>query len=91
MKENKPHRLHSTMQTGVIQRKPKGVRLSPEIQGKIGQQLRAMYDDLVKEGVPDRLSDLLRQLDEQTIAAPTDTPLDQQGHGLTGQKDQEPG
>jgi hypothetical protein len=84
------------MQTGVIQRKPKGVRLSPEIQGKIGQQLRAMYDDLVKEGVPERLSDLLRQLDEQTIAASsgtqlTDTQLDEQGHRLGGQKDQEPG
>lgn len=38
-------------------------RLGREIQGKIGQQLRAMYDDVVKEGVPDRFRDMLRQLD----------------------------
>jgi hypothetical protein len=39
-------------------------RLSRDVQSKIGQQLRAMYDDVVKEGVPDRFSDLLRQLDK---------------------------
>jgi predicted NAD-dependent protein-ADP-ribosyltransferase YbiA (DUF1768 family) len=38
-------------------------RLGRDVQGKIGQQLRAMYDDVVKEGVPDRFRDMLRQLD----------------------------
>lgn len=52
------------MQTDVIQRKGR-VRLGRDIQGKIGQQLRAMYDDVVKEGVPDRFADLLRKLDER--------------------------
>ena len=33
--------------------------LGRDIQAKIGQQLRAMYDDVVKQGVPDRFSDLL--------------------------------
>ena len=37
--------------------------LNREIQAKIGQQLRAMYDDVVQEGVPDRFAELLRQLD----------------------------
>lgn len=38
--------------------------LTREIQAKIGQQLRALYDDVVQEGVPDRFADLLRQLDQ---------------------------
>ena len=38
--------------------------LGREVQAKIGQHLRSMYDDVVKEGVPDHLADLLRQLDK---------------------------
>lgn len=36
-----------------------------DVQSKIGEQLRAMYDDVVSQGVPDRFADLLKQLDEQ--------------------------
>jgi hypothetical protein len=39
--------------------------LGREIQTKIGEQLRAMYDDVVGQGVPDRFVDLLRRLDKQ--------------------------
>jgi hypothetical protein len=41
-------------------------QLSPEIQGKIGQQLRKIYDDMVNQGVPDRFADLLNRLDKPT-------------------------
>ena len=37
--------------------------LNAEIQSRIGHQLRAMYDDVVKQGVPDRFADLIRKLD----------------------------
>jgi hypothetical protein len=37
--------------------------LNPEIQARIGHQLRAMYDDVVRQGVPDRFADLIRKLD----------------------------
>ncbi|QIB36245.1 hypothetical protein G3A50_12555 [Ancylobacter pratisalsi] len=37
--------------------------LGGEIQAKIGQHLRAMYDDVVRQGVPDRFMDLLAKLD----------------------------
>ena len=40
-------------------------QLNPEIQAKIGQQLRKIYDDMVSQGVPDRFADLLDQLDKQ--------------------------
>jgi hypothetical protein len=36
-----------------------------DVQGKIGEQLRAMYDDVVGQGVPDRFADLLKRLDER--------------------------
>jgi hypothetical protein len=39
-------------------------QLGSEIQSKIGAQLRAMYDDVVSEGVPDRFADLLRQIED---------------------------
>ena len=35
------------------------------MQSKIGNQLRAIYDDVVKEGVPDRFLDLLKRLDRK--------------------------
>lgn len=42
--------------------------LDRQIQAKIGQQLRAMYDDVVEQGVPDRFADLLRKLDSAGAA-----------------------
>jgi hypothetical protein len=38
--------------------------LGREIQSKIGEQLRAVYDDVVSQGVPDRFADLLKRLEE---------------------------
>ena len=40
-----------------------GKILNREIQAKIGQQLRAVYNNVVDQGVPDRFADLLRRLD----------------------------
>jgi hypothetical protein len=37
--------------------------LNAEIQSRIGHQLRAMYDDVVRQGVPDRFAELVRKLD----------------------------
>jgi hypothetical protein len=62
--EDKPDRP-GHMQTDVNQRgKAKG-RLGRDVQSKIGQQLRSMYDNVVSEGVPDRFNEMLRQLDQQ--------------------------
>ncbi len=40
-------------------------RISRELQARIGQQLRAMYDDVVNEGVPDHLLELIQRLSDQ--------------------------
>jgi hypothetical protein len=34
------------------------------VQGHIGRQLRALYDDVLAQPIPDRFLDLLRKLDE---------------------------
>jgi hypothetical protein len=59
--DDKPGR--PAMQTEVTQRKARG-RLGRDVQGKIGQQLRAMYDDVVNAGVPDRFVEMLQKLDD---------------------------
>ena len=43
----------------------KAPRLGRDIQVRIGDKLRAMYDDIVDQGVPERFSTLLRQFDDQ--------------------------
>jgi Anti-sigma factor NepR len=45
------------------------VRLGREVQARIGQQLRAMYDEVIKEGVPQHIGDLVRRLSEQDDGA----------------------
>jgi len=40
--------------------------LDRDVQAKIGDQLRALHDDIVKQGVPDRFVELLSQLDKAT-------------------------
>jgi hypothetical protein len=40
-------------------------RLGREVQARIGQQLRAIYDDVVEQGVPQHINDLLSRLGEQ--------------------------
>ena len=44
------------------EKKP-SAKLGRDIQTKLGQQLRAMYDDVVSQGVPDRFSEILSRLE----------------------------
>jgi hypothetical protein len=38
-------------------------KLSREVQARLGQQLRSMYDDVVNQGVPERFTELLDRID----------------------------
>jgi hypothetical protein len=49
-------------------RRPSG--LNTEIQARIGHQLRAMYDDVVRQGVPERFAELIRKLDDPNAPKP---------------------
>ena len=61
--EAKPE-ARDAMGRPVTQRKSE-VRLGREVQARIGQQLRAMYNDVVNQGVPQHLADLVRRLSDQ--------------------------
>jgi hypothetical protein len=59
--------------------------LNAEIQSRIGHQLRAMYDDVVRQGVPDRFAELIRKLDAPgdgpATGSPTEKTSDSTDHG----------
>jgi hypothetical protein len=52
------------MQNEIQTRKRRG-RLGRDVQTRLGKTLQAYFDDVVKEGVPDRFKDLLQQYDER--------------------------
>ncbi len=41
---------------------PKAPALNRQVQERIGQQLRAMYNDVVGQGLPERFAELLKQI-----------------------------
>ena len=56
--------------------------LNAEIQSRIGHQLRALYDDVVRQGVPERFAELIRKLDvpeETTQVGKAGGPNEQNG------------
>jgi hypothetical protein len=66
MNERKPMGQQKPMDTASTRsKKPsaKPAKLSREVQARLGQQLRALYDDVVSQGVPDRFANLLNRLD----------------------------
>ena len=64
MKDAKSTGPRSQMEAGSSPGKT-DAKLGRDIQAKIGQQLRALYDDVVNQGVPDRFSELLDRLGKQ--------------------------
>jgi hypothetical protein len=43
--------------------------LSPELQAHIGRQLRSVYDEVLKEPVPDHLRELLAELEKKNTGS----------------------
>jgi hypothetical protein len=66
MNERKPVGQQKPMETAATRAQKtnsKPGKLGREVQARLGQQLRAMYDDVVNQGVPNRFTDLLNRLD----------------------------
>ena len=42
----------------------KPAKLGRDVQARLGQQLRSMYDDVVNQGVPDRFADLINRIED---------------------------
>ena len=50
-----------------------------EIGERIGSELRALYDEVLREPVPDRFCELLARLEEETTAAAARSQTAQEG------------
>jgi hypothetical protein len=64
MKERKPVRPGPKMNIAKSLPDSSGT-LNRGVQDAIGKQLRAMYEDLVNQAVPDRFTELLQKLDKR--------------------------
>ena len=74
MNERKSAKSGSKMQ--LYDAAPKHAGLNRQIQDRIGQQLRAMYNDMVAQGIPDRFTELLKKLDDR-VEEKDQAPLDE--------------
>jgi hypothetical protein len=63
MNIRKPPQRRQSMTSQGSEMKPVA-QLGTDIKGKIGQQLRLMYDEIVDQGVPERFTEILRGLDD---------------------------
>ncbi len=62
------------MHTEAAMRKPGG-RLSREDQRRLGDILQRVYDDVVRQGVPDRFKNLMDELEEDARSGEADAAL----------------
>jgi len=51
-----------TAETRTRKTSAKPAKLSRDVQARLGQQLRSMYDDVVNQGVPDRFAKLINRI-----------------------------
>jgi vancomycin resistance protein YoaR len=68
MTTEKPMRHAAQMQSaegGDTKKSTKPNRLDRATRAKLGQQLRAVYDEVVSQGVPNRFTDLLARLENE--------------------------
>jgi hypothetical protein len=56
-----------------------GGRLSREDQRRLGDILQRVYDDVIRQGVPDRFRDLLNELDDKRDKGRAATATSSQG------------
>lgn len=69
MNERKPVGQQKPMDTAATREKrdhAKPAKLGREVQARLGHQLRALYDEVVSQGVPPRFTELLNKLDDDS-------------------------
>ena len=47
-----------------------GGKLGRDVMAAVGKQLRATYDEIIDEGVPERFAEILRKLDDPSAEGP---------------------
>jgi hypothetical protein len=65
MNERKPVGQQNPLESAANRKRAgaKPAKLGRDVQARLGQQLRAMYDDVVSQGVPDRFTEILNRLE----------------------------
>jgi hypothetical protein len=69
--QQRPLNSEASMHTDAQVKKTGGGRLSREDQRRLGDILQRVYDEVLRQGVPDRFKDLLDQFDKDMDAAET--------------------
>jgi len=87
--EPKPLTPETTMDTDAQVRKAGG-RLSREDQRRLGDILQRVYDDVIRQGVPDRFRNLLNELGEAKGESDEDKQGGRGANAARGQDDDEP-
>jgi hypothetical protein len=66
MNERRPVGQHRAVESAGSRKSEAGkpAKLSREVQARLGQQLRAMYDEVLNQGVPDRFKELVTRIEE---------------------------
>jgi Anti-sigma factor NepR len=67
--QQRPLNSEASMHTDAQVKKTGGGRLSREDQRRLGDILQRVYDEVLRQGVPDRFKDLLDQFDKDMDAA----------------------
>lgn len=64
--ERKPVGQQKPMEAAATRKREttKPAKLGRDVQARLGQQLRAMYDEVLNQGVPDRFVELLNEMDK---------------------------
>jgi hypothetical protein len=75
-----PPRAEAAMQMDTPSRKAGG-RLSREDQRRLGDILQRVYDDVIRQGVPDRFRDLLNELDNNSNKGQAEAATSSHGQG----------
>ena len=58
--------IRSSTDTSEMDAQPrKAAKLGPDLQAHIGRQLRSLYDEVLKQPVPEHLRDLLQRLGDE--------------------------
>src|SRR5215470_3610784 len=84
--EQESRRPEATMQTDAHILRKAGGRLSREDQRRLGDILQRVYDDVIRQGVPERFRDLLNELgDEQAGGSEAPPAHGQSENGGLGQ------
>src|SRR6267378_3578804 len=79
--QQSPLNSEASMHTDAQVKKTGGGRLSREDQRRLGDILQRVYDEVLRQGVPDRFKDLLGQFERSEEEGEAGRPAQGQGEG----------